>query len=293
MADAQYSEKAWPKYFWRHNYDLIPCRPHYIDVSPERCLRPEDEPSLYELLRRNASIAVEYVDSLWSKVRCDLYSPERDEILLGLFSRMTRLYVVIGADPNLWARDIAGIMLRCLVDTAVTFAYLVSAGTDQEFSDFIRYGEGKEKLLMLHLQETYPDRESLEGKDATRIAEELGGGFAPELIDIELDNWTKKSARDLAIAAGLEEFYRLVYDPTSPDVHGTWMSLKRSNLSRCAEPLHRFHRLPSYMEPPLHANTIIAAQRIYQRCVAVAVAKLGFPTPSQEMEEIVGPRSSG
>ena len=23
-----YKDRAWPKYFWRHNYDLVPCKPH-------------------------------------------------------------------------------------------------------------------------------------------------------------------------------------------------------------------------------------------------------------------------
>ena len=89
---------------------------------------------------------------------------------------------------------------------------------------------------MLHLQDTYAGKKSLEGKAAEEIAEDLGGGFMPELIDIELADWTKKSERELAIDAGLEEIYRLVFDPTSPDIHGTWISLKNSNLGRCAQP---------------------------------------------------------
>lgn len=205
---------------------------------------------------------------------------------MGLLSRLTRLYVLIAKSPDFWARDIAGIITRCLVDTAITFAYLAKFGTDKDFEDFKSYGEGKEKLLMLHLQDTYPGEKSLEAKNSEEIAEELGGGLTPELIDIELADWTKKSARDLAIKAGLEEFYRLVYDPASSDVHGTWTSIKNSNLVRCSQPLHRFHRIPQYYEPPLFVNTIDAIQRIYLKCIEIGIEGLNFPNMRNHIEEV-------
>jgi hypothetical protein len=73
-------------------------------------------------------------------------------------------------------------------------------------------------------------------------------------VNIELNNWTKKSARDLAMQAGFEKYYRIVYDPSSADLHGTWMSLRESNLMLCGEPLHRFHRLPGTYEPPAYVR---------------------------------------
>lgn len=281
-----YKEREWPKYFWRHNFGIVPCIPHSIDFRKEASLSDADVDRLYKRLRKNADLVVDYLDEVAIKHRYDLYSPERDEILLGLFSRLTRLYVLISLSPNLWARDIAGIMLRCLTDTAITFAYLAKVGTEEDFRNFKSYGEGKEKLLMLHLQDTYPEKKSLEGQSSEDIVEELGGYFTPELIDIELGDWTKKSTRELAISAGLEEFYRLVYDPTSSDVHGTWISVKKSNLVQCSQPLHRFHRMPQYHEPPLFANTIDAVQHIYLRCVEIGIRTLGFPDMKTHLEEV-------
>jgi hypothetical protein len=282
----QVANHDWSKYFWRHNWDLIPCRPHSAVIAAHRQITGEEEAELYGLLERNASRVVSYIDSVAMQVKCDLYDPERDEVLLGLFSRMARLYVLFSMTPRLWARDISGIMLRCFADTAITFSYLVTQGTEQEFADFKRYGEGKEKLLMLHLQETYPGRTSLDDRTADEIATDLGGGLSPEMIDIELNNWTKKTARELAIAAGMEQFYRLVYDPTSSDVHGTWVSLKHSNLSWCAQPLHRFHRLPSYTEPPLYVGTIVAIQEMYRQCIDTAVKVLDYPSMDQPLDVI-------
>ena len=290
--DERYKDRAWPKYFWRHNYDLVPCSPRRVAIDVGRQLEPDEGTRLLGILDRNVRIAIEYLHSLGVRVWCDLYDPSRHEILLGLFARITRLYALVAADPDLWARDVAGIMLRCLTETAIVFAYLGKRGTDEEFTSFRQYGEGKEKLLMLHLQDSHPDERSLEGRGFAEIADELGGGFSPELIDIELADWTKKSTRDLAIAAGMERFYRLVYDPASSDVHGTWVSVKSSNLVRCAETLHRFHRLPAYTEAPLYFNTITVVQELYVYCLRFATTELGFPASTGEMEEILvgGPR---
>lgn len=272
-----YKSAEWPKYFWRHNYDLVPCLPSQLSIRGAVELKEQDAKPLYDVLSKNAQQAVDYLKGLAVRVRCDLYDPTRDEILLGLFARVTRLYTLVGLDPALWPRDISGILLRCITDTAICFCYLGQRGTPEEFQAFKRYGEGKEKLLMLHLQDQYATETSLEGQTAEQIAQALGGGFNPELIDIELDNWTKDSARDLAIKAGMERFYRLVYDPASSDLHGTWVSLKHSNLQHCAQVLHRFHRLPTYTEAPAFVETLRAVQDIYRHCLSIGVSQLGYP----------------
>jgi len=134
-----YKSREWPEYFWRHNFDIVPCKPHFIDSGSETSLGPSKASSLHKLLEKNANVAIEYLNDVSVKRKCDLYSPERDEILMGLFSRLTRLYVLIARSPDLWARDIAGILTRCLVDTAITFVYLAKGGTDKDFEDFKRF----------------------------------------------------------------------------------------------------------------------------------------------------------
>jgi hypothetical protein len=278
---------TWARDVWRRNHDLVQCKPHGYVLNPGKIIDEKTGNAVLECTTANAEIAVAYLQDLSAAYRCDLFEPERDEILLGLFSRLTRLYFKICIDPAFWARDIAGIMLRCIVDTGITFAFLATHGTAQNFKDFKTYGEGKQKLLMLHLQDTYPDVGSLEGKTAAEIAQSLGGGLTTEVLNIELDNWTKRSARDLAIAAGLEKYYRLAYDPSSADVHGTWMSLDNSNLTRCVQPLHRFHRLPGYFEPPAYLNTLQSLQEFYEKCRIIGVASLGFPKPSKPFLTLV------
>lgn len=138
---------------------------------------------------------------------------------------------------------------------------------------------------MLQLQDNYPDSQSLDGLSYEDISNEMGG-FLPEMIDIELGCWSKKDTRKLAIEAGLEKFYRLIYTPTSSDVHGTWISLKYSNFEYCIEPLHRFHRLPNYYEPPFYINYAIVAKDIYQTCLDIAIKHLKYPEPEYKLKEI-------
>jgi hypothetical protein len=278
----RYKSKDWPKYFWRHNYDLLPCRSVDLPIRGSRPLATDDAPSVIAALESNATTTRRYLELLATRSRIDLYDPSRDEILLGLFARCVRLFVLMSEDVNLWARDTAGIMLRCLADTAITFCYLARSGTSEEFEQFRRYGEGQEKLLMLHLQDSYPDQQSLEGRTAEAVGNELGS-FAPELIQIELGNWAKKDLRKLASKAGLERLYRLIYSPGSSDVHGSWLSLKHSNLRYCAEPMHRFHRLPSYAEPPVYLNAMVAAQELLVACIDAGVTALGFPAQQEPL----------
>jgi hypothetical protein len=275
---------AWPKYFWHHNYDLLPCLPTEHQVVGGEAVSAGEAEKITDRLRQNAMAARQYLEQLSTKLRIDLYDPRRDEVFFGLFARLTRLYVLMAEDPFLWARDVSGIMLRALAETAITFSYLAKVGTADDFERFIEFGEGQQKLLMLHLQDNYPDKTSLDGLSSQQLAKEID--IWPEIVEIELGNWAKKDARKLAQEAGLEDLYRLVFTPASSDLHGSWVSLKSSNLVRCAEPLHRWHRLPTYAEPPFFVNTAIAAQELYERCRDEAVKVLGYPVATAGLHDL-------
>ncbi len=276
MMNDLYTNSEWQKYFWRHNYDLSVCKPFFFKARESKPLKEDDLSKLNSILEQNIAILELYVNDLVNKIKIDLYEPQKEEIFFGLFSRIIRLYCLIAEDFNLWAKDTSGIMLRCLTDVAITFCYLALEGTDGDFKKFIEYGEGQEKLLMLHLQDNYPDSSTIEGLDYENISDEIGQ-FNIEMLDIELKSWTKKDARKLAIEAKMEKFYRLVYSPSSADIHGTWHSLKNTNLCSCGEILHRFHRLPFLYQPPIYINTFIIDQEIINHCINIAQTSLGYP----------------
>lgn len=274
----RYATRDWSKYFWRHNFDLVPCDGISIPLAGAMTVQAEATDSIQAALEHNATCARAYIDQLSRQAKYDLYDPLVDEILLGLLSRCARLFSLMAEDPNLWARDTAGIFLRCLADTAITFGFLARKGTNNDFRRFKEFGEGQDKLLMLHLEESHPGALSLEGRKPEAIAQDLGP-LAPALLQIELGSWSGKDTRKLASAAGMEHLYRLVFSPGSGDVHGTWASLAKSNLAYCRQPLHRFHRLPSFSEPPLYLHVMITAQELMEAVIEIGVSARGYPTP--------------
>jgi hypothetical protein len=267
---------SWPQHFWRQNYSLTVCKP--VERAIPKGMIATDAAGLSELEQRMEVAAAQirdYLRVLQHRVPIDLYDPRKDEILLGLFARASRLLVLLLEDPFLWARDVGSIFLRCLADTAITFIYLAKKGTADDFTRFIEYGEGQLKLLMLHLQDNHPGRRSPEGASI----EDLEASFStmPEFIDIELGHWAGKDARRMAADVGMERLYRLVFTPASSDVHGTWLALRKSHLTYCDEPLHRFHRLPDLTEPPFFVSVVDTARELYEECRSAAATTLSYP----------------
>ena len=228
----------------------------------------------------------QYLDKVALQYKYDLYDSTKDEILLGLFSRLTRLFIVFISEPSFWAKDISGIFLRCLVDTLITFGYLTLKGDNKDFENFIKYSEGKEKLLMLQLQDNHNNSISIDGESAHDISNNLGGGINPELIDIDFRGWTNKIVLTLAKESGLDDYYKLIYDPASSDLHGSWISIKKTNLTYCKMSLHRYHKMPSYVEPPLFINYPIIAKKIYEKSVEIAINHLKFPKIDNSFEDL-------
>lgn len=288
MTGDRYKDREWSKYFWRHNYDLIPCAPIVIDTKGNTSeIYYEQQNGLNNIIKYNIETVINYLNKLGMQYRYDLYDPQKDEILLGLFSRITRLYIIFLSDLYLWSRDLSGIFLRCIVDTLITFAFLIRKGTEQDFKRFVDYSDGKEKLLLLHLQDTFKNDKSIHSETYEQISDKLGGGIITELTDIDLSSWSKKKSRNLAKLAGLERYYKLVYDPASADIHGTWHSLKNTNLTYCQISLHRYHRLPSYIESPLILYSANLAQELYDVALKIGNKEKNFPVMDNNLKNII------
>jgi hypothetical protein len=282
----RYKSKQWPKYFWRHNFNLVPCSPVKGSLE-EGDIKDDDKlKELQSILWNNSIYLIAYLDKIAKQYKYDLYDPTIDEIKLGLFSRIVRLYILLISDPFLWCRDICGIILRCIGETAIVYYYLVKNGTAGDFRSFREYALGKEKLLMLHMQDDLDVTSSLEGKSVDDISYELGGNFATELLKIDLKGWTKKNIRDLAQEAGLDKIYKWVVDPSNAEIHGSWSSIRKSNLVVCSQILHRFHKVPKYYEPPMYLAPIYVATQIYNMCQKLAISEIGCPPPDQEIKEV-------
>jgi len=281
-----YINIEWAKYFWRRNFELSPCQIKKYPISSSKALNKDSSKKITVICSSNARILSEYLQTVSDNYKFDLYTPEKDEVVLGLFSRIIRLVSSIYENPFLWSLDFSRIVLRCLSDTTITFCYLILKNDDKLFTSFIEYGKGKEKLLLLHLQDSHPDKVAPSGETTEILANELGGGLSLELIDINLGDWKDVSARDMAEACDLLDIYRIIYDPTSSDVHGTWTSIKNVNLTYCANPLHRFHRMPQTEHPPLFLHPLEIANALVQRAVNFAQKHWDFPPMGNKLAKL-------
>lgn len=268
----QYISNKWSKEFWQQNQKLAVCTPlvkdEEFDADPK-----EFEGWQIQLVNTIS----DYIQNLSQNFPYDIYSPERDEVILGLFTRIARILVFMSTDLDLMTQDMGGIALRCLTDTAITLNYLIICGTQEEFQSFIDYGKGRQKLQMMHLQDNYEGTKSLKNESVEDLANAVGGGLLTELAEVNLANWTKKGARELAQVVGLEKWYRLIYDPTSAEVHGMWHSIQDTNMTLCLQPLHRGHKIPFLHAPVANLNYLVAAQDIFEKTLEKCISAAKFP----------------
>jgi hypothetical protein len=82
-------------------------------------------------------------------------------------------------------------------------------------------------------------------------------------------NFAGVDARTMGIEAGLKPHYDLAYQPHSSEAHGDWVSLKRSDLRPCANPLHRYHLVARFGDRSggLHLEILEMAAEIAERAV--------------------------
>ena len=90
------------------------------------------------------------------------------------------------------------------------------------------------------------------------LEERINSEIFEELLPIELGSvFEGTDMRKMAYEVKLEDLYRLVYSPTSAELHGEWVSLKEHNLTLCVNPLHGFHRLPKLQSDGMLSTGII------------------------------------
>ncbi len=268
----------WSKHFWNQNFDLTTCKyPSSIDFIDEDKEFKKKIDQLLIACEKNVKILEKYLFIDLIKMKKNLYDPSKDEVIIGLFSRAIRIYTVLLNNPQLWAIDMSNILLRCLTDTIFILCYLLKQNDDKLFQKFIDYGRGKEKLLLLHLQDNYHSEITTGVEDIEKLEIELGGPFFVEFLNVNFGNWIDKSARDMAFDCGFEMEYRLIYNPTSEDVHGSWFSIRKANLIRCINPLHRFHRLPQKSPPPIFLNPLFLANELVEKMIQYCIKYYNFP----------------
>lgn len=255
--------EGWAKSFWHQNWKISPCEPvQGAAVLPEELDEdPGDDPPAI-----SSSVTVEAVHDAWTgavrklagtlrdrqmQAELNLWDPTADEVRLGLASRQIRLLSELMDDPNMWMAGGAAHIVRSMIDTRITSAWLLAKDETGLYERFKDYGLGKAKLYKLHLEafiEEHGSSEDLENLHEA-LDREVNAEIMEEFQQIDLGGtFSGFSIRDMAEQAKLKPVYTLSYQPLSSEAHGEWASLRRHDLDVCANPLHRFHRVGAFAE---------------------------------------------
>jgi len=247
----------WAQYFWRQNWRISTCE---FATHPSVVREDEEENVEADVPETNARITIGEIHAAWTsaletleagirerqlQADLDLWNPTPDEVRLGLASRALRLAHELIEDPNLWTATGSAHLVRAIIDTRITAAWLLRKGTDRDYEKYKDYGLGKNKLYKLHLEDYIDSTEATDLEELRdRLEREVNAEILEEFQQISLGGtFSGKSIREMAEESELRPVYTLNYQPLSSEAHGEWSSLNRHDLRFCTNPLHRFHRV--------------------------------------------------
>jgi hypothetical protein len=290
--DACERRQHWARTFWRANWTLFPCSP--LDVRSTGAAVPG--PAADEV-RANRDRAIDYLTRRADAVRSkflsaagadpDLYDPDRYEVLTGLTGRLVRQSEAAVRVPVLWTREFGSWLLRAAIETKIVTAWLEHKSGDV-FASYKDYGRGKLKLVKLHLENFINEHDDVD-EDLRTYLEDL-------TVEVNQDLWEEwqeisiaktfsgVNARDMAIDVGMKRDYDFVFAPASGVAHGDWVALDRDALTRCANPLHRWHRVVrtegrSFVDPDLMDQVLDVVEDVVDFYCASIAKPLGV-TPA-------------
>ena len=135
------------------------------------------------------------------------------------------------------------VFLRTMAETYITLHYLTVKDDPTLWNKFRQYGAGQTKLAFLkYLKETdVPDFIDMQ------VMEYLANeDMWLEFQSIDLGNWASLDLRKMATDAACKDVYDNYYGWTSGFSHGQWGAVRDSVFTNCLNPLHRYHRIPSF-----------------------------------------------
>lgn len=137
------------------------------------------------------------------------------------------------------------IILRTIVEAFITFSYLAKKDDATIWLQYRSAGSGQIKLAFLkNIRE-----EDAPGFVDLSILEGLANEDRwMEFQDIPLGHWANLNLRKIAEEAGVKDVYDRYYDWSSNYTHSQWGAVRDAAFTTCLNPLHRFHRIPTFMK---------------------------------------------
>ncbi len=280
---ASNSRVDWARRFWRSNWSIFPCRPlEDSTVSGD----PGDIDALASLLRQETTALQERFIAVASTTDPDLYDPDRYEVLTGLVSAAIRSVWAAAMSPASWSAEHGLMVNRSVVEALITVRWLLHKNEPEMYRRFKEYGRGHLKLLKLHVEE-YIDDQADPPEDLRRFAKyletEVNADVGEEWQEIQLGGtFAGISTRDMADAVGMRSEYNFVFAPASSSTHREWVTLDRYALTRCMNPLHRWHRIPrASLSTTIGPEVMESALGLAEELIEVYLSAFGPPAQAE------------
>lgn len=229
------SEKsAWVETFWKECFDRTQCFP----AAPENIeMNGRDTKMLVKELMDIREVLLDH----WAQtIQTSGIDARHDAVFgFGMFALSCLLEMLSGLNGF----GISGrVLLRTLVESRISLAYLAMYGDDTIWGIFRAYGTGQAKLALLKLDEIPSGAPKFVSRET--LAALANEDFFQEYVQMDLGHWCGKDLRRMAEDSGTKGDYDRFYGWASGFVHGQWGALRDSNMTFCLNPLHRFHRIP-------------------------------------------------
>ncbi len=205
---------------------------------------------------------IKVIEEQQKEIKVDLFSPEKDQVINGLFFRTLRFYHSFVISFHFWSMDMSEIITRSMLESKYYLKFLLDNDKEEFYQEFVKYGIGQEKLYKLHLARLI-DEGKIEKTDSLVdfIDSQSDDEIWDELVSIKLKNFD--DIRKIADSIGEKDSYSLEYQPYSITIHGQWPALRKFYLRRCEDPLHRFHYIGTTQLPPLDPRTLFQTEAIF------------------------------
>ncbi len=226
---------AWSEVFWRECLRKTPCMPGRWALPSEES-DFDFEPAKQRWGETYAGLAEHFFETL-ETTGIDA----RHDAVFGL--ALYAMSLVASAMRPHSTRPSGRHLLRSLAEVLITLAYLVVKDEPELWQTYRAYGTGQAKLAFLKLVES--ERKDLPKHVDLSVLESLANeDMWQEFVPIDFGNWTRLNVRKMAEASGIKDVYDAYYVWPSGYVHGHWAAVRDSVFDICANPLHRFHRIP-------------------------------------------------
>lgn len=246
----------WSNSFWKFCYDKTSCvAEHSVNKEWEKrrkLLQEESERLKDQLMDQAADLRNSVIDHFFkTSVTSGIDSRHEGAFGITLYAVTLLIEIVFYRTPlSITAR----LGLRSLAESLITLSYLLKKETDEPkiWDGFRTYGAGQLKLIYLKTKNLKQTPSSIDLDELDYLANEDSW---IEFNPINLGHWDDIDLRKMSEFVEKKDIYDRFYNYSSGFIHSSWGAIRESVLQKCINPLHRFHKLPTYDLPLMPSVT--------------------------------------